>query len=259
MNRYLRAATCLLITGLVICAAAQDAGKWIALFNGKNLDGWTPKFAGSELGVNYKNTFRVENGILKVSYDQYAKFSGEFGHLFYKDKFSHYRIRVEYRFTGEQTAEAPAWAFRNSGVMLHCQSPSSMSKEQSFPVSIEAQLLGGNGHQERSTGNVCTPGTNIVMNGQLITNHCINSTSKTFHGDQWVTAEFEVHGDSLIRHYINDDLVLQYEQPQLDEKDADGKKLIRDGDKRIGEGYISLQAESHPVEFRKVEIQLLSK
>jgi hypothetical protein len=259
MNHYVRSAICVLITGLAFSVSAQETGRWIPLFNGKNLDGWTPKFAGCELGVNYKNTFRVDNGILKVCYDQYSKFSGEFGHLFYKEKFSHYRIRVEYRFTGEQTAEAPAWAFRNSGVMLHCQAPSSMSKEQSFPVSIEAQLLGGNGREERSTGNVCTPGTNIVMNGQLITNHCTTSTSKTYHGDQWVVAEFEVHGDGLIRHYINGDLVLQYEQPQLDEKDADGKKLIKDGNKMIREGYISLQAESHPVEFRQVEIQLLSK
>lgn len=249
----------LLVLVLALAACSREEGKWISLFNGKNLDGWTPKFAGSDLGVNYKNTFRVEEGLLKVSYDQYDTFAGEFGHLFYKDKFSHYRIRVEYRFTGEQVAGGPAWAFRNSGVMLHCQDPSTMTKEQSFPACIEAQLLGGNGRDERSTGNVCTPGTNIVMAGQLITRHCNNSTSKTFHGDQWVTAEFEVHGNGIIRHFINGELVLQYEGPQWDENDADGKKLIHNGEKGIAEGYISLQAESHPVEFRKVEIQQLSK
>lgn len=237
--------------------AAKQDNHWISLFNGKNLDGWKVKIAGHELNENFRNTFRVENGVLKVSYDQYDKFDNEFGHLFYKDKFSHYRLRVEYRFVGEQVRGGPDWGFRNSGVMLHCQSPESMTKEQSFPVSIEAQFLGGNGKEERPTGNVCTPGTNIVMNGKLITQHCTNSSSKTYHGDQWVTMEVEVRGDSTIKHFVNGELVLDYEKPQFDESDPDAQKLIMNGEKRIREGYIALQAESHPIEFRKVEILIL--
>ena len=248
---------CAVITTLSSCAVEQDKtsnGDWISLFNGKNLEGWKVKITGHELNDNYGNTFRVENGILKVSYDQYDKFDGKFGHLFFEDKFSHYILRLQYRFVGDQTPGGPGWAFRNSGIMLHCQSPESMAKDQSFPVSIEAQLLGGNGKDERSTGNLCTPGTHIVMDGQLVTNHCISSSSKTYHGDQWVTMEAEVHGDSVIRHIINGQVVLEYERPQLDEKDADARKLIVDGKTLLHEGYISLQAESHPVEFRKVEI-----
>ncbi|MGH7491803.1 MAG: 3-keto-disaccharide hydrolase, partial [bacterium] len=198
MKRRLSLLIFLFLLG-VSCAGKKD-NQWVSLFNGKNLDGWQVKIAGHDLSENYKNTFRVENGVLKVSYDQYDKFNGEFGHLFYKDKLSHYRLRVEYRFVGEQAPEAPDWAFRNSGVMLHCQSPESMAKEQSFPVSIEAQFLGGNGKDERSTGNLCTPGTHVVMNGELITQHCTNSRSKTYHGDQWVTMVVEVHGDSIIKH-----------------------------------------------------------
>jgi hypothetical protein len=236
---------------------AQQENSWISLFNGKNLDGWKVKIAGYGLNDNYQNTFRVENGVLKVSYDQYENFNGEFGHLFYKDIFSHYRLRIEYRFVGAQVPGGPDWAFRNSGVMLHCQSPESMAKEQSFPVSIEAQFLGGNGKDERSTGNLCSPGTHVVMNGQLITQHCINSRSKTFHGDQWVTMEVEVHGDSTIKHIVNGEVVLEYEQPQLDESDPDAQKLIINGEKMLREGYIALQAESHPIEFRKVEILAL--
>jgi hypothetical protein len=234
-------------------------GRWVSLFNGKNLEGWKVKLAGYELNDNYRNTFRVENGILKVSYDQYDKFNGEFGHLFYKDKFSHYILRVEYRFVGDQAPGAPQWAFRNSGVMLHSQSPESMSKDQSFPVSIEAQFLGGNGKDQRSTGNLCTPGTHVVMNGELITRHCTNSRSKTYHGDQWVTMEVEVHGDSLIKHLVNGEVVLAYEKPQLDENAPDAQKLIKNGRKLLSEGYIALQAESHPIEFRKVEILLLKE
>lgn len=233
-------------------------GEWISLFNGKDLEGWRPKITGFELGDNHANTFRVENGVLRVGYDKYAKFEGRFGHLFYKDKLSHYRLRLEYRFVGEQTPGGPGWAFRNSGIMLHCQAPETMRKDQEFPVSIEVQLLGGNGKDPRTTGNLCTPGTHVVMHGKLVTQHCNDSRSKTYHGDQWVQAEVEVHGSRLIRHFINGELVLEYEQPQLDEGDADARRLIRDGNKLLSEGYVSLQAESHPVDFRKIELMLLA-
>lgn len=234
-------------------------GGWIALFNGKDLDGWLPKFAGCDPNDNFKNTFRVEDGLLKAAYDRYDRFEGQFGHLFYQQPFSHYRLRAEYRFVGEQVPGGPGWAFRNSGLMLHCQTPESMTKDQSFPVSIEVQLLGGDGTHPRTTGNLCTPGTNVVIGGKLVTDHCISSTSPTCHGDQWVTVEVEVHGGGIIRHKINGQTVMEYEQPQLDPNDADAKKLIRDGGLNLSAGYIALQAESHPVEFRRVEIYPLDE
>ncbi len=233
---------------------AEEKKEWIQLFNGKNLDGWTAKIRGYELGENFGNTFRVEDGVMKVSYDQYDQFNERYGHIFYKEKFSHYIIRVEYRFVGEQVKGGPGWALRNNGIMLHCQDPKSMRKDQSFPVSIEAQLLGGDGKNKRTTGNVCSPGTHIVMDGKLVTRHCNSSNSKTYHGDQWVTAEIEVHGSGKIKHIINGEVVLEYENPQIDENDNDAKKLIKGDNKLLEEGYISLQAESHPTEFRKIEI-----
>jgi hypothetical protein len=258
---------------ILVCAALATGGgrapaedkpatgdrPWIQLFNGKDLTGWTPKIAGHDLGVNHLDTFRVENGVLKVAYDKYTKFDEKFGHLFYKEPFSHYRLRIEYRFVGEQCPGGPGWAIRNSGAMIHGQPPETMRKDQSFPVSLEAQFLGGNGKDPRTTGNLCTPGTHIVMDGKLVTRHCTNSSSRTFHGDQWVTAELEVRGSKSIKHYINGELVLSYSEPQYDEGDADGKKLIKDGKKLIESGTISLQAESHPIEFRKVELQKLEE
>jgi len=248
---------CVVLASTLGAAGQDKAGgnRWITLFNGKDLDGWKIKIAGHELDDNYNNTFRVEDGILKVVYDQYEKFDEKFGNIFYKDKFSHYILRVEYRFVGEQTPEAPSWAIRNSGIMVHSQSPESMSKAQGFPVSIEVQLLGGNGKDKRPTANLCTPGTHVVMDGKLVKRHCISSRSKTYHGDQWVTVEVEVRGNSMIKHIIDGETVLEYEKPQLDERDADARKLMAEkGDKMLHEGYIALQAESHPVEFRKVEI-----
>jgi 3-keto-disaccharide hydrolase len=238
----------------------QDA-EWVSLFNGKNLDGWKMKFKGHEVGDNYLDTFRVEDGILKVDYSKYTQFDSKFGHLFFKDKFSHYDLRVEYRFVGAQAKGAPAWALRNNGIMYHCQSPESMRKDQEFPVSIEVQLLGGNGKDARPTGNMCSPGTNIVMNGKLITTHCVNSKSKTFHGDQWVTCEIQVRGAGKVKHLINGEVVMEYEQPQYDPKDKDGAALAKaaGGKLLIEEGYLALQAESHPCEFRKVEIRVVKK
>ncbi|MBN2450254.1 MAG: DUF1080 domain-containing protein [Lentisphaeria bacterium] len=239
---------------------AQPApGTWVSLFNGKDLTGWVPKIAGYELGDNFGNTFRVEEGLLKVGYDHYESFGGKFGHLFYDKPFSNYILRIEYRFVGEQASGGAGWARRNSGVMIHGQSPESMRKEQSFPVSIEVQFLGGLGTGNRSTANLCTPGTNVVMGGELVTRHCTSSTSKTYHGDQWVTVEIEVHGNGKITHRIEDEAVLEYEQPQLDPKDGDAAKLVKDGDLMLRGGTISLQSESHPIEFRKVEIMLLDK
>jgi len=240
-------------------AAEPEKEKWTSLFNGKDLDGWTPKITGSEFGENYKNTFRVEDGVIKVAYEGYDEFGGRFGHLFYKQPFSNYKLRLEYRFTDKQCPGGPGWANRNSGIMLHCQDPKTMRKDQDFPVSIECQFLGGFETGERPTASVCSPGTHIVMDGQIITRHCNNSTSKTYRGDEWVKLEVEVHGNGKIKHFINGDLVMEYEEPQLDPGDPDAAKLIEanGGEKRLSGGYVSLQSESSPVEFRNIEVMLL--
>lgn len=258
--RYLVVSTCGVLAFAAFAVAEDSASKWIALFNGKDLDGWTAKIRYHDLGDNFGKTFRVEDGKLVVAYDpdKYDTFNEKFGHLFYREKFSHYRLRVEYRFVGKQVAGGPGWAIRNSGLMLHCQNPESMEKDQDFPVSIEVQLLGGDGQRPRSTANLCTPGTNVVMNGQLFTPHCTSSTSQTYHGDQWVTVEVEVHGDRIIKHIIDGKVVLSYEQPQFDPRDPQAKRLIKDDDLLLSGGYISLQSESHPVEFRKVELLRLA-
>ncbi|MCB9913562.1 MAG: DUF1080 domain-containing protein [Planctomycetes bacterium] len=235
---------------------AADAPRgWVQLFDGKSLDGWTPKFVGEEVGVNYKDTFRVEDGLLCVRYDQYDAFDGRFGHLFFDVPFAHYRLRVEYRFTGEPCPGGPGWAWRNNGVMLHGQAPETMGLNQDFPCSIEAQLLGGAETGERSTANLCTPGTNVVMNGELVTRHCTDSSSRTFRGDQWVTVELEVHGGGVIRQYADGELVLEYEQPQLDPHDADAQRLlVGRASPLLESGTISIQSESAPIDFRRIEL-----
>jgi hypothetical protein len=252
--------TLLLLAPAAVLAQAPAGRQWIQLFNGKNLDGWTPKIAGYPLGENYGNTFRVENGVLKVSYDQYTEFGDRFAHLFYKDQFSHYILAAEYRFVGQQAPGAPAWALRNNGLMLHGQAPETMTVAQNFPISIEVQLLGGGPTGERSTANVCTPGTEIFMNGQLVRGHCTNSKSVTIRGDEWVRVEVEVHGGERIVHRVNGVTVLEYERPTIG---GDGVNNFDPAVKKDGtlltQGTISIQGESHPTEFRKIELMDLSR
>ena len=244
------------IIGLVVFSTptfAQKNMKWKQLFNGKDLNDWQIKIRHHELNDNYANTFKVNDGQIQVRYNEYDAFNEQFGHLFYKEPYSSYLIGVEYRFVGDQVKGGPGWAYRNSGIMVHGQDPATMTKDQDFPNSIEVQLLGGNGRDQRSTANLCTPGTQYVKDGKLIKQHCTNSTSKTFHGDQWTRVEVLVIKDSLIVHYANGEEVMRYTKPQLDPINGktEGELLTK--------GSISLQSESHPVDFRKVEIIDLEK
>jgi hypothetical protein len=238
-------------------------GQWISLFNGQDLDDWTIKMAHHELGDNYLETFRVEDGLLRVRYDDYGPFGGEFGHLFYtgfQRVFSYYRLRIEYRIVGLQVAGAPDWAYRNNGVMIHSEPPESMTLDQEFPTSLEVQFLGsdeGEASLARPTGNVCSPGTNIVLDGQLITEHCVLTSSLVLRGEEWVTIEVEVRGNESVTHIVNGQVTVRYTNPQYDPNDANARRLIQSDDLRLFEGAIALQAESHPTDFRKVEIMLL--
>jgi hypothetical protein len=240
-------------------ASGDGTSGWTALFNGEDLTGWTPKIRGIEAGEDPYHTFRVEDGLLTVSYagdtnaDAYGPFDERFGHLFYGTPFSHYQLRVEYRFVGEQAEGGPDWALRNSGAMLHAQSAESMLADQDFPVSIEAQFLGGDGTDERATANLCTPGTHVDIGGVFTEAHCINSTSPTFHGEAWVTVDLWVRGHESIVHAVNGDTVLVYEHPVVGGGVVTGFDPVAKPDgTELSRGYIALQSESHPVQFRKV-------
>jgi hypothetical protein len=258
--------TASLIVGVVVllttagAASMPQAPTWQPLFNGRDLTGWTPKFAKHDLGVNLHDTFRVEDGVLKVAYDTWTTFDGEFGHLFYERPYEYYRIAAEYRFVGEQPAAAKGvgWAVRNNGFMLHAQDPRTMVRDQDFPISIEVQFLGGLGRGPRPTANLCTPGTHVVLNDVLRTPHCTNSTSPTFDGDQWVRVEVLVLGNTLIRHIVNGETVLEYTKPQVGGGNASptDPTVKVDGTMLTG-GFIAIQAESAPTEFRKIELMNL--
>lgn len=229
--------------------SAAPEGRWIQLFNGRDLDGWTPKFVSRPVGENLLDTFRVENGVLKVSYDRYDRLDGRFGHLFYsKRPFSRYWLRVEYRFVGKQVAGAPDWAYRNNGLMLHSQPVDTMELNQDFPASVETRLLGGGLVGARPTGALCTPGSSVRIGRERPWEHCQVSNAPTFRGDQWVLAEVEVLGAGRVRQYINGELVMEYTDLELDEPQPWSPSIA------LASGYIAIQAESHPTEFRRIEL-----
>jgi hypothetical protein len=246
-----------------MCASEKKTvgTEWNSLFNGKDLNDWIVKIHHHEAGQNFGQTFRVEDGIIKVRYDQYGDFNDQFAHLYYKKPFSHFHLKLEYRFVGELQRGAPEYTLRNSGVMFHSQDPRSMPKEQNWPISVEMQFLGGLGDgKPRPTGNMCSPGTDIVYNGKVYDGHCLNSSSKTFDGDQWVKAELIVLGDSLITHIINGDTVLRYSKPTMGGGVVSGyDSTLWIPGKPLKEGYIALQSEGQPVDFRNVELRELKK
>jgi len=245
------------IVSLVICSFAmvacstlsqeetENESGWIQLFNGKDLREWTPKFAGYELGVNPNNIFRVEDGVLKVDYSDTEKFAGDFGHLFYETPYSHYRIRAVFRFTGEQLPGGPGWAFRNNGLMLHCQDPATMKVEQKFPDSIEVQFKGnrfedGQPVGKKTMGALFTPGTIAHVDGKEVGS--AQTSSPIFEGTEWCTVEVEVRGQELMIHSVDGEEVLRTTDFRLD----DGSPL--------GSGFIAIQAETHPTEFKSIEL-----
>ncbi len=232
----------------------EESGEnWQSLFDGKTLEGWTPKIRGEAFGKDSLNTFQVRNGAIVVNYKNYDSFNNRFGHLFYKTPFSSYRLKLQYRFIGEQANGGEGWGYKNSGIMLHCQDSKTMDIDQPFPNSLEAQFLGGiYDSVPRPTGNLCTPGTHVHIKGKLEKTHCITANAPTIYGEEWVEVEVEVYGDSLIRHYINGKPVITYTKPIQDVPDDSLNHL-----KPLKSGYISLQSESHPIEFKGILLQEL--
>ena len=234
---------------------SSSVNKWADIFNGKDLKGWSTKIKGHPLNENFGNTFRAKDGILSIRYDEYGdNFDGRFGAIYYDKKLSDYRLKVEYRFVGETAPGAPEWGFRDSGVQFHSQSPGSLDIDQPFPVCLEYNLHGGNGKDERPVGAICANGMFIEIDGKQNESYCTPpAIKKTFHGDQWVTLEIDVK-DGVISHFVNGEEILTYSNPTLNPENEIAKTMMKNGNTKVSDGYISLQSNSHPIDFRKIEI-----
>ena len=237
-----------------ISAGQRDTKNWVMLFNGKDLDHWVPKIAGYKLGENFGNTFRVADGMLSTRYNEYDSFNKRFGALYYDKKFTNYRLRVEYRFVGNTAPGGPPWGFRDGGIQYHCQPPATLGFDQPFPVCLEYNLLGSNGKDERPTGEICASGIYVQINGKRNTSYCTPPLVKrSFSGDQWVTAEIDVR-DGTITHFVNGEQIIQFKNPMYDSANTIVKKFITNGDETVRDGYISIKSNSHPMDFKRIEI-----
>jgi hypothetical protein len=258
MTKYI---SILLILFLMACQSTKttEADEWVDLFNGQDINDWIVKIHHHDVGENFGNTFRVEDGLIKVRYDQYGDFNNQFAHLYFKKPFSRYHLKMEYKFTGELQAGAPDYTMLNSGVMFHSQDPNTMPKEQNWPISVEMQFLAGlDDGEPRPTGNMCSPGTDIVYRGEVYKGHCLNSSSKTYDKDEWISAELIVLADSLITHIINGDTVLQYSKPTMGGGVVNGyDSLLWKPGMALKAGFIALQSEGQPIDFRNVKLKEL--
>ena len=253
----------LLVTTLIsfahneLYAQGKDNDDWRPLFNGKNLDGWVVKIHHHPVGDNYANTFRVEDGKIQINYEGYTKFDQRYGHLFFREPFSSYHLKFEYRFTDQWLEDAAPYTFRNSGVMFHAQDPTTILPEQDWPVSVEYQILADeNGDGRSTTGNMCSPGTEVFFREEPCPYHCLSSSAETYPWNQWVSGELIVYADSLVTHIVNGDTALQYTKPQVGGGVANGfdPAVIVNGTP-LTRGYIGLQAEGQGIEFREIKIK----
>ena len=249
----------LIFMGFAFKSNVEDQSEWKVIFNGKDLTGWTPKIHHHESGDNYANTFRVVDGLLEVNYDDYGAFEDRYGHLFYEKPYSSFQLSWEYRFTDQWLNDAASYTYRNSGIMFHSQAPETILKEQDWPISVEFQLYAEEKEEvPRPTGNMCSPGTDVVFEGKIDPRHCINSSAPTFKWDQWVKADLIVYGDSLVIHMINGDTVLRYTKPQIGGGVANRfDPAIKVDGTPLKSGYIALQSEGQGIVFKNIKIREL--
>ncbi|MFT4734662.1 MAG: hypothetical protein ACI9DJ_000951 [Algoriphagus sp.] len=244
----------LLLACIALKSKIDDPMKWVSLFNGENLEGWQIKIAGHELDVNIHETFRVEEGMLKIRYDKYDNYGTQYGAIYTDKAYSNYRLRMEYRFTGDTAVGSPGWGYRDSGVQYHCQDPKTIEVDQSFPFSLEYNLHGGDENNERPTGQICANGTLITLDGEVVKGCQQPNPAVVIKGDDWAILEIDVQG-AKIKQFINGVEVLSFSNPRLDPEHAVAKTFIKQNE-MLTNGFISLQSNSHPIDFRKIEIMV---
>lgn len=250
----------LLVNSCTSNSTKKEKSEWKYLFNGKNLDGWVAKICNYDVGDNFANTFRVHNEIIEVNYDGYdGKLNDRFGHLFYNKSYSSFHLKFEYKFTDEWLEDGPIHTYRNSGVMFHSQDPKTILKNQNWPISIEYQMLADEDKGERPTGNMCSPATEVYYKGEVSPVHCIKSSSKTYPYTQWVKGEIIVYKDSIIKHLVDGEVVLEYSKPHIGGKVVKNyNPAIKIDGKALTEGYIGLQSEGQGVLFKEIKIKELN-
>lgn len=237
---------------LTLTPAANTDG-WVNLFNGKDLTGWVPLIHKHKVGENVYDTFRADsvNKVIKVLYDKYPnlEFGGRCGNLYYNRRLTNYRIKVTYRFQEPLVKNPVGWSKNNSGLMIFGIDPATVTGDPEFPPLIEIQLLGSPsqpGGGGTTSPNYCEPGG---MTMQQHTGGCGNNgTGKTPNpAAQWTTVEADVHVTGQTKIYQHPDTtnaVLTMSGPRYQNAAVTG-------------GYIALQSEGQPIEYKDILLKEL--
>jgi hypothetical protein len=211
---------------IVVLSVSVSLGESTALFNGKDLSGWTADVPAADNNERVSPSFIVRDGLL-VSLGKPP------GHLVTDRRFSNYRLEVEYRFPE---------GGGNCGVLVHTSKPRALY--QMFPQSIEVQMQSGHAGdfwciqedievadmEKRRPRNSGQTWGGAEGDARRILNLTDGSEKPL---GEWNRMVIECRGDE-IKVWVNDELV------------------NHGFNSTATAGKIALQAEGTEVEFRKV-------
>ncbi len=197
-------------------ASADDAGT-VALFNGKDLAGWT--FDTDEEGVAMEDVWSVdEEGVLNCVGNPRGSLRTK------KEDYSDYVLTVEWRWPGQGG---------NNGVLVHASTPRALGV---WPKSIEVQLAADN------AGDFWVIGTELDVENEASRvkgRRHINLTDGSEKPlSEWNQMEITCRGDEVLVK-------------------VNGQLVNHATNCNVTEGAICLQSEGTPIQFRNVHLRPL--
>jgi hypothetical protein len=244
-------------------AAAPDPGAdgWIALFNGRNLDGWYTYLQRSGRNpANIDEYARVENGLLHILDRDVNAPRTESGFLSTLTEYENVRIRVECKWGVKRFAPRTEYK-RDNGLLYHVVGP-----DRVFPRCIECQI------QETDVGDVFfvdqTRGVQGVLpgfggagfiglvNGTPNARGTVSTTRLLKDGDfenrdDWNTIEVIAQGDRAT-HLVNGRIVNRLMNLEQPDPDHEGQFIP------LTRGRIGIEIEFAEIWYRRIDVKPLA-
>jgi hypothetical protein len=244
-------------------AAADE--RWIQLFNGKDLKGWSTFLQKQNKNEDPSKVFQVQNGAIHVYGNRSAGTVVPAGYLASDAEFANYHLRLEYKWGAKKFAPRDKQR-RDAGLLYHVTAPDVI-----WPRCIECQI------QENDTGdcftvrgtqlsasiemeNIETPGGFKLLprykpedrggKQQTVGEGGIARIVKSsiHERDGWNMVELIIRGCDDTVHIVNGHTVFNgSDLRQLNAKNKSWEPLTH--------GRIALQAEFAEVFYRNVEIR----
>ncbi len=238
--------------------AKAKKDKSIALFNGKNLDGWYIFLKDRGRNNDPKRVFTVKDGMLHISGE-------EWGCITTNEEYKNYKLVAEFRWEGGTHAPRAGNA-RDCGILIHSQGEDG-AHDGTWMNSIECQVIEGgmgdfivvgNGTPEFSVTSTVAPGKQggsyvfkpggeeATINGGRINWYGRDpewKDVKGFRGKQDIEKPFGKWNKMEI--LAKEDEIFVY---------VNGKLVNYAKNVRPGKGRIQIQSEAAEIVFRKIEL-----